>query len=207
VTASRPVPVAVYSADPILREGVIAQLRGRAEVTLTDREIDGTVALAVADDLDDETIAVCRRMSRDGLAHVVAILTTLDDAALLTGFEAGVQGFIRRNAAVPERLVPVVLAVARGEVSVPPDLVGGLLLHLSRVQASGLSFDPTPDALSDRELDVLRLASEGLETAEIAKRLAYSERTVKGVVHDITTRFQLRNRTHAVAFAMKHGLI
>ncbi len=207
LTTNRPVPVVVHSPDPILREGVIAQLRGRAEVGLTDTDVAGTIAVVVADDLDDETIVICRRVSRDELASVVVILNHLDDVALLAGFEAGVRGFVMRNAAVPERLVPVIVAVARGEVSVPPHLVGGLLLHLSRVQANGGGRDATDRALSPRELDVLRLASEGLETAEIARQLAYSERTVKGVVHDITSRFQLRNRTHAVAFAMKHGLI
>ncbi len=207
MTSNRPVPVVVHSPDPILREGVIAQLRGRAEVCLAEVEIPGTIVVVVADELDDDTIVICRRVSRDELSSVVVILTRLDDVALLAGFEAGVRGFVMRNAAVPERLVPVIVAVSRGEVSVPPHLVGGLLLHLSRVQANGTGKAPAERSLSPRELDVLRLASEGLETAEIARQLAYSERTVKGVVHDITSRFQLRNRTHAVAFAMKHGLI
>jgi DNA-binding NarL/FixJ family response regulator len=60
---------------------------------------------------------------------------------------------------------------------------------------------------SGRELDVLRLLSEGWDTAEIAEKLAYSERTVKNVIHDITTRLQLRNRSHAVAYAVRQGLI
>jgi DNA-binding NarL/FixJ family response regulator len=195
----------VYSPDPILREGVVAQLRGRSEVHLTEIDFDATIALIAADDLDEDTLTICRKTSLENLTPII-VLTHLDDAALLAGFEVGVKGFVRRNAAVPERLVPVIMAVADGEVSVPPDLVGGLLLHLGRVQSDGTGGAPG-GSLSPRELDVLRLASEGLETAEIAQRLAYSERTVKGVVHDITTRFQLRNRTHAVAFALKRGLI
>jgi DNA-binding NarL/FixJ family response regulator len=205
VKASRPVPVVVYSPDPILREGVVAQLRGRSEVHLTEIDFDATIALIAADDLDEETLTICRKTALENLTPII-VLTHLDDVALLSGFEVGVKGFVRRNAAVPERLVPVIMAVADGEVSVPPDLVGGLLLHLGRVQSDGTGQTPA-GSLSPRELDVLRLASEGLETAEIAQRLAYSERTVKGVVHDITTRFQLRNRTHAVAFALKRGLI
>jgi DNA-binding NarL/FixJ family response regulator len=195
----------VYSPDPILREGVVAQLRGRSEVTLTEIAFDASIALIAADSLDEDTLAICRKTALENLTPVV-VLTHLDDPALLAGFDAGVKGFVRRNAAVPERLVPVIVAVKNGEVSVPPDLVGGLLLHLSRVQTDGDGRNPN-GSFSTRELDVLRLASEGLETSEIARRLAYSERTVKGVVHDITTRFQLRNRTHAVAFALKQGLI
>jgi DNA-binding NarL/FixJ family response regulator len=205
VNSSRPVPVAVYSPDPILREGVVAQLRGRSEVCLTEIAFDATIALVAADELDQDTLAICRKASLENLTPIV-VLTHLDDLALRTGSEAGVRGFVRRNADVPERLVPVIIAVTNGEVSVPPDLVGGLLLHISRAQTDGEGRAPS-GRLSTRELDVLRLASEGLETAEIARRLAYSERTVKGVVHDITSRFQLRNRTHAVAFALKQGLI
>jgi DNA-binding NarL/FixJ family response regulator len=67
----------------------------------------------------------------------------------------------------------------------------------------GLTFS----GLSERELGVLRLVADGLDTSEIAERLSYSERTIKNIIHDITTRLHLRNRSHAVAFAMRHGLI
>jgi DNA-binding NarL/FixJ family response regulator len=54
---------------------------------------------------------------------------------------------------------------------------------------------------------VLRLVAEGFDTAHIAMQLSYSERTVKNVLHDLTTRLQLRNRSHAVAYALREGLI
>jgi len=54
---------------------------------------------------------------------------------------------------------------------------------------------------------VLRLVSDGHDTSEIATTLCYSERTVKNVLHDVTTRLNLRNRSHAVAYAMREGLI
>jgi DNA-binding NarL/FixJ family response regulator len=49
--------------------------------------------------------------------------------------------------------------------------------------------------------------ADGLETVEIGQRLFYSERTVKNIVHDITSRLHLRNRTHAVAYALRQGFI
>ena len=70
-----------------------------------------------------------------------------------------------------------------------------------------LMMDEPTALLTDREVDVLRLLSEGWDTAEIASKLAYSERTVKNVIHDITARLQLRNRSHAVAYAVRQGLI
>ena len=62
-------------------------------------------------------------------------------------------------------------------------------------------------ALTARETDVLRLIADGCDTAEVARALCWSERTVKNVVHDITTRLHLRNRAHAVAYAVRQGLI
>nr|WP_281497227.1 helix-turn-helix transcriptional regulator [Ornithinimicrobium sp. F0845] len=67
----------------------------------------------------------------------------------------------------------------------------------------GLTFT----GLTPREAQVLRLVADGHDTAEIARELCYSERTVKNVLHDLTTRLQLRNRSHAVAYALREGLI
>ncbi|MET0864190.1 MAG: helix-turn-helix transcriptional regulator, partial [Nakamurella sp.] len=54
---------------------------------------------------------------------------------------------------------------------------------------------------------VLKLVAGGHDTAEIASLLSYSQRTVKNILHDVTTRLQLRNRSHAVAYAVREGLI
>ena len=90
----------------------------------------------------------------------------------------------------------------------PPDLLGRLLEQVGRLQRQvlaprGLAFS----GLTPRETEVLRLVAEGHDTSEIASRMCYSERTVKNVLHDLTTRLQLRNRAHAVAYAMREGLI
>jgi DNA-binding NarL/FixJ family response regulator len=102
----------------------------------------------------------------------------------------------------------VITGAARGEGSVPPDLLGRLLDQVGTLQRGvlgprGLTFN----GLATREIEVLRLVADGCDTSEIADRLAYSERTVKNVLHDVTTRLQLRNRSHAVAYALRQGLI
>jgi DNA-binding NarL/FixJ family response regulator len=61
--------------------------------------------------------------------------------------------------------------------------------------------------LDGREREVLRLIADGLGTVEIAKRLNYSERTVKNILHRLLTRMNLRNRAHAVAYALGNGLL
>ena len=61
--------------------------------------------------------------------------------------------------------------------------------------------------LADRERCVLQLFADGLTTREVARQMCYSERTIKNVLQDLTIRLNVRNRTHAVAYAVRHGWI
>lgn len=202
------VAVCVCALDPVSQAGVISQLRGRTEVEIVDRENErAMVAVVAADAVDDDTLTLLRGFQRAGRPTVL-VVTAVDDAELASAVEAGVAGLVRRVEATPERLVLAVGAVARGEGTVPPDLLGRLLAQVGRVQRQflhprGLNLT----GLSSREADILRLVADGLDTNEIAVSLSYSERTVKNVLHDVTSRLQLRNRSHAVAYAMRQGLI
>lgn len=202
------VAICVCANDPVSHAGVASQLRPRPEVTLLDAEDErAAVAVVVADSVDEETVQVLRSL-RGGSCRSVLVVTHIDDGGLAAAVEAGVTGLVRRAEATPERLAMAVCAAARGEGSVPGDLLGRLLAQVGRLQRQllnprGLSLN----GMSAREIEILRLVAEGLDTAEIAVKLAYSERTVKNALHDVTSRLQLRNRSHAVAYALKQGLI
>jgi DNA-binding NarL/FixJ family response regulator len=100
------------------------------------------------------------------------------------------------------------LAAVDGDGTLAPDLLGRLMVQMSRLQRDVLAPRGIgPSGVTDRELDVLRLLADGLDTAEIAGRLAYSERTIKNIIHNLTSRLNLKNRLHAVSYAMKAGLI
>lgn len=203
------IPVLVHSRDPISRAGVASQLRHRPEVQLVgDDGDDAKVAVVVTDEVDEDATRTLRAMQRGSCPRLVVVATRLDDSALLAAVEIGVHGLMRRTEASPERLVAAVQAAAAGDGTIPPDLLGRLLAQVGRLQREvlsprGLAFS----GLTDREANVLRLVADGYDTAEIADQLAWSERTVKNVIHDITTRLQLRNRSHAVAYAVRAGLI
>lgn len=202
--------VRVLGSDPITEAGVASQLRGRPEVWVLDalHDDDPDVAVVVVDALDDAARCTVRAIRRGGCNAVVAVCTTIDDGALMSAVELGIGALLRRNEATPERLAAAVVSAARGEGSMAPDLLGRLLEQMSRVQNRVLAPRGIgPTGFTDREVDVLRLLAEGCDTADIADHLAYSERTIKNVIHDVTSRLQLRNRSHAVAYAMRAGVI
>jgi DNA-binding NarL/FixJ family response regulator len=107
--------------------------------------------------------------------------------------------------ATDERLTEAIRVAAVGDGSLPRDLTNRLLDQVGAAGASG--FETKDASFTHRELRILRLLAEGLSTLEIARELAYSERTIKQAVHSMTTRLRLRNRSHAVAFAVRKGLI
>ncbi|MGW2190653.1 response regulator transcription factor [Streptomyces sp. NPDC001667] len=115
---------------------------------------------------------------------------------------------LRSRQATPERLIAVIYSAARGEGSIPGDLLGHLLIHVRRLQRKASNTSDLPlSRVTERERQVLALASDGLSTAQIAAHMGYSQRTIKSLLSGVSMRFGLRNRTHAVAYAIRAGLI
>jgi DNA-binding NarL/FixJ family response regulator len=205
------VPVAVYAEDLILHTGVIQQLRHRPEVELLtgDAEMgDAAVSLVVVDGLSEATVQRLQQLRRNTESRIGLIVSRFENGALQRVIECGVGAVMRRGEASPEKLVHLVTALANGEGVMPGDLLSELLDHVGSLQRTmlgprGLSLS----ALTTREAEMLRLVSEGFDTSEIAAKTSYSERTVKNVLHEIASRLGLRNRAHAVGYALRHGLI
>jgi DNA-binding NarL/FixJ family response regulator len=204
------IDITVWASDPLSRAGTVSQLRNVAGLhVLQDAQpADGSVALVVADEVDADVLQVIRGLRRDGCLGTALLVTRLDDRGLLQAVEAGVGGILRRNQATVQNIVSTIRSVAAGEGAVPPDMLARLLSQVGHLQRQvlaprGLTFS----GMTERELSVLRLLADGLDTNEVSGRLFYSERTVKNIIHDLTSRLELRNRTHAVAYAIKQGLI
>ncbi len=205
-----PTRVRVRATDPVSEAGVASQLRVQhdLEVLSSDSPARPDVVVLVADRVDEPTAAGIRATRDSGGPRVVLVVGSVDGVEVLAAVEAGVAAIVRRSEATPDRLSTAIRAAATGDGHLPPDLLGRLLQQVGDAQRkaaapTGLTFG----GLTQRELTVLRLIADGYSTSEIATRMAYSERTIKNSIHDLVSRFHLRNRTHAVAFAVRQGLI
>jgi DNA-binding NarL/FixJ family response regulator len=211
--------VYVHAPDPLSQAGLAAQLRARPEVVLVeelpspDAVADGgataaDVAVISVDVVDESAVRRVRALQRTSCPWIVLIVPELDEVALFDLVQEGVIGIVRRREASAERLVEVIGAARSGSGMLPPDMLGALMRRMKQVQEQVLSpHGLTPSGLTTREAEVLRLVGDGLDTREIATKLAYSERTIKNVIQDIVRRFGLRNRYHALAYALRQGLI
>ncbi len=204
------IPVAVVASDPLSKAGIASQLRTGHGFVVVDEEAapSGSVGLVVADEMDEDVAARIRILRNRGLDRIVLLVSRLDDRALLEAAETGICGVVRRAEATANNLTAALRAAAAGEGTLPPDLLERLLRQVAQLQRQVLSpRGLTLTGLTERETAVLRLLADGFDTAEVGRRLFYSERTVKNIIHDVTSRLELRNRTHAVAYALREGLI
>jgi DNA-binding NarL/FixJ family response regulator len=204
------VRVAVRASDPITLAGLTSYLATRPEVAVVaPEELTGQGVLVVAiDRMTPKVVTLLKGVGTGAVVPKVLVTSELKEADLLTAVECRVVAVLSRAAATGDKLVDSVLAAGAGGGVMPPDLLGELLEHVQRLQNEVLSpRGLTQSGLTPREIDVLRLMADGWDTAEIADKLCYSERTVKNVIYALTSRLNLRNRPHAVAYAMRAGMI
>jgi DNA-binding NarL/FixJ family response regulator len=204
------VRVSLQAMEPLSHAGLATFLQSRPELVLlrAAERAEAKVLVVSADRLSTDVVALLRRSAAETGVPVVLVTTEINEAELLTAVECRVVAVLPRSAVTAERLAHSVLAAASGGGVMPPNLVGELLKHIERLQRDVL----TPQGLSSsgltpREIDVLRLMADGFDTGEIAGKLCYSERTVKNVIYGLTHRLKLRNRSHAVAYALRTGMI
>lgn len=174
-----PAAVAAYSPDVVVMD-------------LRMRDVDG--------------IEATRRLVAQPEAPPVLALTTFDDDELLSGvLRAGAAGFLLKDSPA-EELIRGVRAVATGNALLDP-AVTGRVLATYRSSAAPTTEQVDDDALSARELDVLRLIGRGLSNGEIADELVISEVTVKSHVGRIFTKLDLRDRAAAIVYAFDRGIV
>ena len=199
--------VYLYGKDLVLLAGVASQLRrsGRVHLAEEHRLDAGGVAVVAADDVGDEVVGAITAVRRACTSRVIVIANRPTRRDVAAALEAGAWALVRRCDASPERLAAAVSAVLAMHEA--PRTVEEALGYRSEQ----LDADPVapvrPPGLDDRDIEVLLLMADGMSTAVIAQRLAYSESTIKNIIHAIVGRLGARNRAHAVAIAVRTGLI
>lgn len=138
--------------------------------------------------------------------HVGIILVTMfDDAeSVFSGMRAGARGYVLKEAD-PQELGRVIDAAHRGEVLLCP-IIARKVLHHFRDAPAPEHPDLQYEDLTQRELEVLQLAAEGLSNKEIAARLVIAEKTVKNHVANIFSKLQVNDRTQAILYALRTGI-
>ncbi len=210
----------VFLVDPhsIYRRGLVACLEGAEGIdSVTDAatveaawarpELACANVVLVDQDLEGGHDFI-RELRTRTEASVLVCSGRSEQRELLAAVEAGAAGYVWKETLTPDALVASLRTAATGSGVIAPDMLGDLLRTIARasneiLEPRGLSLSP----LTVREQEVLRLVADGHPTREVAKRLSYSERTVKNVIHDVVTKFNARSRSQAVAAAVREGLI
>jgi two-component system nitrate/nitrite response regulator NarL len=211
--AEQRVTVVVADDHPLYREGVVRALSASGRVEVVGQSGDGRTALAQIEEHQPDValldyklpeldgLAVTNAVIRDGLSTRVLIVSAFTDSGVVyRALQTGAAGFVSKEAR-REQIVDAVLACARGDDVIPPDIAAGLVSEI-RLRRQ----DDRP-VLTPREHQILELIATGKSLPEIAKQLYLSVTTVKTHVQHLYEKLGVSDRAAAVASAMRRGLI
>jgi len=214
--ANRQIRVMLADDHALVREGTRRLLESEGDVEVVAEAASGEEAILAAQRFHPDIAIIDIAMpgiggiqaTREIKAHcpetAILILSAYDDEPYLIALlEVGAAGFLLKNVHGQE-LINAIRAVSRGESVLHPSLAEKIMRRLFS-QANPTSR--ASDLLSERELDVLRLAARGLPNKEIARRLGLSIRTVHSHLANIFTKMQVGSRTEAVLLALREGII
>lgn len=204
------IKVVVQAADSITRIGLIGALRigGKVEVLGPEERDQAQVLVFATDRLHHAATVRLRHETAQSHVPVVLVADEIAEEELYTAVKIGVVAVLIRSAMSIERLTDYVVTAANGGARLSSAMLGDLFRHVHQLQHElkdqlGMSHP----GLTRREVDILRLLAEGYSTREIGAKLSYSERTIKNALSTLLSKLGLRNRAHAVAYALRAGAV
>jgi NarL family two-component system response regulator LiaR len=206
--------VLVVDDHAVVRKGIRALLAETEGIEVIGEAGDGQEAIAQADALSPDVILMdlvmpgvdgieaTRQIAAGKAGPPILVLTSFaGDDKVFPAIKAGALGYLLKDSE-PVDLVEAIQQVHRGEPSLPPSIAQKVLKELRRPSAR----PPTPDPLTDREMEVLRLVAKGLTNPEIAQQLVITEATVRTHVSNILSKLHLANRVQATLYALQEGI-
>ena len=202
----------------LFRKGIRTILEQTPDIEVVGEAANGQEAVAQARELVPDAILMDIKMPIiNGIdaskailqenPHIGIVLVTMfdDPESVFAGMRAGARGYVLKEAE-PDELRRAIEAANRGEVILCPIMAKKVLDHFgrgSRVQTPGLPYEePT-----QRELQVLQLAADGMSNKEIAAELFIAEKTAKNHIANIFSKLQVNDRTQAILYALRKGLV
>jgi NarL family two-component system response regulator LiaR len=206
-------PIRILIADDhsVVRQGLKMFLALDPELEVIGEAENGAEAVKLAGELQPDVVLMDLLMPvMDGITaienirktlpdvEVLAVTSVLEDTAVIRAIRAGAIGYMLKDTQADE-LCRAIKAAAAGQVQLSPEAASRLLREVRAPES--------PEALTDRETDVLRLLARGLANKEIAQELSIGEKTVKTHVSHILSKLGVASRTQAALYAARVGLV
>jgi len=195
----------------VVRKGLRTFLAYDAELDVVGEAADGAEALSLAQELKPDVVLMDLLMpGMDGIAataairrslpetEVLALTSVLEDASIVGAVRAGAIGYLLKDTQA-DALCQAIKAAAAGQVQLTPQAAARLM--------QALSAPESPEALTERETEVLRLLAQGQSNKQIARALSVSEQTIKTHVSRILAKLGVQSRTQATLYAIRTGMV
>lgn len=206
-----PIRIVIADDHSVVRQGLRMFLALDPELEVIAEASNGLEALNLARELSPDVVLMDLLMPvMDGITaigairkelpdvEVLALTSVLEDASVVGAVKAGAIGYLLKNTQADE-LCRAIKAAAEGQVQLAPEAAARLLREVRTPE--------NPEALTDRETEVLRLLAEGQANKEIARTLTIGEKTVKTHVSNILGKLGVQSRTQAALYAVRIGLV
>jgi len=206
------IKVLIADDHAVLRHGLRLILQETPDLRVVGEAADGETAVTLIQELQPDVVlmdlnmpglngveATHRIRSSQPHVHVVVLTISKKDKDLIEAVKAGAKGYLIKSAQSSE-VIEAIRRVAAGEAILPPALMARVLDELTNPT-------PTPEILTGREQEIIKLVAQGLGNKSIARTLYISENTVKTHMRHILEKLNLSNRAEAAAYAVHTGLV